>query len=83
VSDDEPGGVGQCMARGHGLGHVWRAWYDSPRKCCAHCGAPGRDNLTLGESGGFYGQATMARNELFSTLAAPKSSFGSVKAKGS
>jgi hypothetical protein len=80
---DEPKGVGQCMARGDGLGHVWRAWYDDPRKSCEFCGMPGRDNRTLGESGGFYGQATMARNELFSTLAAPKSVFGPAKTKDS
>jgi hypothetical protein len=72
----EAQGIGRCPERADGLGHVWAPWYEDPRKSCTFCGAPGRDNLKLGETGGFYGQATMARTNLFDTLTTPQSAFG-------
>lgn len=45
-----------------------------PRRSCVRCGRPGRDNV--GESGGFFGEATMARAEFFGGLNFPKSANG-------
>jgi hypothetical protein len=70
----EPLGVGDCPKRPEGFGHIWKSWKVDPRKSCEFCGRPGRDNLLLGESGGFFAEATDARYEVFAGLAAPMQS---------
>lgn len=70
----EDRGVGNCPKRPEGFGHVWKSWRVDPRKSCEFCGRPGRDNLKLGESGGFFAEATDARYEVFASLAAPMTS---------
>jgi hypothetical protein len=72
-------GVGDCPKREDGLGHVWESWMVDPRKSCVHCGRPGRDNEKLGESGGYFAEATLARTELFDRVASPLSSHGKAK----
>lgn len=69
----EPIGIGQCPKRVDGFGHVWQSWRVDARRSCEFCGRPGRDNLRLGESGGFFGEATAARAEVFSGLRQPAS----------
>lgn len=69
-------GVGDCSKRGDGLGHVWSSWKVDPRRSCVHCGRPGRDNVLLGETGGFLAEATHARMETFDGLRAPMSAHG-------
>lgn len=69
MSDEQ--GVGRCPKRAEGFGHVWVSWRVDPRRSCEFCGAPGRDNRTLGETGGFFGRATMARYDMSGPLAAP------------
>lgn len=58
-----------------GGSHVWagvdEARGGDPRNSCRHCGRPGRDGKD--EQGGFLGEATAARAELFSRLEQPKS----------
>lgn len=79
VDEMVPRGVGDCPKRDDGLGHVWSKWFDDPRKSCTFCGRPGRDNVTLGETGGFFAEATHARMEVFDRLVAPASSHGKAK----
>lgn len=65
----EPNGSGVCPKSDSG-----HRWSNDSRRSCRHCGRPGRDNV--GEEGGFFAEATMARAELFSGLRFPMSSNG-------
>lgn len=67
-------GVGDCPDRADGLGHVFKSWRVDPRRSCEFCGRPGRDNFYLGESGGYFAEATGARTGVFSGLRAPMES---------
>jgi hypothetical protein len=69
-----PSGVGACPknAEGHVLAEASR----DPRRSCVHCGRPGRDNVEAKETGGFFGEATMARADFFSGLRFPESANG-------
>jgi hypothetical protein len=67
----EDRGVGQCPDRAEGFGHIWKSWKIDPRRSCEFCGHPGRDNIDLGETGGYFAKATAARHEIFAGLKAP------------
>lgn len=74
-------GVGVCPKNAGG--HVWAgtdpAKGGDARNSCKFCRRPGRDNRDIGESGGYFAEATMARMELFDGLKAPASSHGKAK----
>jgi predicted transcriptional regulator len=69
-------GVGDCPERPGELGHIWKSAKEDDRRSCRFCGRPGRDNLKRGDTGGFFGEATAERSELFSRLRTPDSAKG-------
>jgi predicted transcriptional regulator len=77
-------GVGDCPERPGELGHIWKSAKEDDRRSCRFCGRPGRDNLVRRDEkgnlrpdkGGFLGEATKERSELFSRLRTPDSAKG-------
>ena len=69
--------VGVCPK--NEAGHEWGKWFVEPRKSCVHCGRPGRDNVFLGDEGGYFADATRTRMEVFDGLKPPVSSHGKAK----